>query len=426
MHHTDRMSDLLWPGASRAADLMSDASVLDAMVRVESAWLGALVDHEVAELPGDTVDLSALVTADDLASLAEESEGGGNPVIPLVALLRARLAERSPAAARWVHRGLTSQDVLDTALQLAVRDVVDRLRSELGAQVVTLAGLADEYRATVMAGRTLTQYAVPITFGLKAAQWLQGILDAAAATARVGGELCAQIGGAAGTLSAATVLAGQAGLSEPDQVAVALATDTARTLGLRHRPPWPTSRGPVTRIGDALVACTDAWGRVAGDVLTLGRPEIGELSEPAAPGRGGSSAMPQKANPVLSVLIHRAALSAPALSAQLHLAAAESHDERPDGAWHTEWATLQTLCRRAVVAAAQATELLAGLQVHPDRMAANALAAADELLAEGRGLSDDDDEGRERLTEPSDYLGASGLLIDAVLQQARDSAGGQG
>jgi 3-carboxy-cis,cis-muconate cycloisomerase len=418
MHHTDRMSDLLWPGASRAADLMSDASVLDAMVRVEAAWLRALVDHKVADLPGDALDLGGLVSADDLARIAVESESGGNPVIPLVALLRGRLGERSPAVAQWLHRGLTSQDVLDTALQLAVRDVTSRLTSELGTQLAALAGLAAEHRDTVMAGRTLTQYAVPVTFGLKAAQWLQGILDAAEATARVSGELCAQFGGAAGTLSAATVLADRAGRPEPDQVAVALATDAARTLGLRPRPPWPTSRGPVTRIGDALVACTDAWGRVAGDVLTLSRPEIGELAEPSAPGRGKSSAMPQKTNPVLSVLIHRTALSNPALGAQLHLAAAESHDERPDGAWHTEWATLQTLGRRTLVAASQATELLTGLQVHRDRMAANALAAADELLAEGRGLTDGPD--RERLAGPSDYLGASGLLVDAVLQRAGD------
>ena len=422
MHHTDRMSDLLWPGAPRAADLMSDASVLAAMVRVESAWLEALVDHGVADLPGDSLDLDGLVTADDLGLLAEQAEGGGNPVIPLVALLRARAGQRSSAAARWVHRGLTSQDVLDTALQLAVRDVTDRVRAELDTQVTALAGLAAEHRDTVMPGRTLTQYAVPVTFGLKAAQWLQGVLDATEATARVRGDLCGQFGGAAGTLSAVTVLADRAGLPEPDRVAVTLAADTARKLGLQPRPPWPTSRAPVTRIGDALVACTDAWGRIAGDVLTLGRPEIGELSEPSAPGRGGSSAMPQKANPVLSVLIRRAALSAPALAAQLHVAAAESHDERPDGAWHTEWSTLQTLCRRTVVAAGQATELLGGLQVHQGRMAANAHAAADELLAEGRGLGGPGDE--ERLSEPSDYLGASGLLVDAVLQRAAASSGG--
>ncbi len=418
MDHTDRMSDLLWPGASRAAGLMDDASVLHAMLRVETAWLRALVDRKIADLPAETTDLSGLVTADDLEALAADSEGGGNPVIPLVALLRTRAAQRSADVARWVHRGLTSQDVLDTALQLAVRDVTDRVASELRTQVAALAALAAEHRDTVMAGRTLTQYAVPVTFGLKAAQWLHGVLDAAEVTEQVRGLLRVQIGGAAGTLSAATVLAAQAGLPDPDDVALALTRDVAETVGLQPGAPWATSRAPVTRIGDALVSCTDGWGRIAGDVLTLSRPEIGELSEPTAAGRGGSSAMPQKVNPVLSVLIRRAALSAPSLGAQLHLAAAESHDERPDGAWHTEWAALQTLGRRTVVAAGQATELLAGLQVHKDRMAANADAAAGELLAEGRGLLDPPDP--DRLTGPSDYLGASGRLVDGAVRRAHE------
>ncbi len=173
----------------------------------------------------------------------------------------------------------------------------------------------------------------------------------------------------------------------------------------------------MTRVGDALVGCTDAWGRVAGDVLTLSRPEIAELAEPRADGRGTSSAMPQKANPILSVLIHRAALAAPGLAAQLHLAAAEAHDERPDGAWHLEWSTLQLLARRTVTAAAEATELLSGLRVDADRMQANAAAASDDLLAEGRSVVGDSE--APALTGPSDYLGASDLLIDAAVARAR-------
>ena len=139
----------------------------------------------------------------------------------------------------------------------------------------------------------------------------------------------------------------------------------ATGAGLAARPPWHTSRGAVTRLGDALVGCTDAWGRVAADVTTLARPEIGELREAAVAGRGGSSTMPQKQNPVLAVLVRRAAIAAPALAATLHAAAALAVDERPDGAWHVEWATLRTLSRYSVVAAAQTTELLAGLRGRP-------------------------------------------------------------
>ena len=150
-------------------------------------------------------------------------------------------------------------------------------------------------------------------------------------------------------------------------------------------------------------------------MLVLARPEIAELAEP--PGRGGSSTMPQKANPILSVLVRRAALAAPALLAQLHLAAAESIDERADGGWHVEWSALATLARRTVVAAAQTTELLEGLEVDAARMAANADAAATSLLAEQATIAER--LGGEPVEAPSAYLGASEELVDAVLDRYR-------
>ncbi len=417
------MSSLLWPGDERAGDLMSDAAVLRALVAVEAAWLAALADLKVAD-PSTAVvaaELGGLVSDDDVAAIAAAAEAGGNPVIPLVSLLRSRVAERSPAAAEWVHRGLTSQDVLDTALQLGLRDVAERVAVELAGQVVTLAGLAEQHRRTVLAGRTLTQHAVPITFGLKVSTWLQGLLDASDQLDLAAVGLAGQFGGAAGTLAAAALLATEAGHPDGAQVALDLADQATATLGLAGRSPWHTTRAPVTGFGDALVQCTDAWGHIAGDVLTMARPEIAEVAEPVVPGRGGSSAMPQKTNPVLSVLLRRAALAAPGLGAQLHVAAAGVHDERPDGAWHTEWAALQTLSRRTVVAAAQASELLSGLQVDVDRMRANAESAADDLLAEGRSLLG---AGSARtLDQPSDYLGAADLLVDAALDRARRRLG---
>lgn len=405
------MTALLWPGDERAGELMSDVAVLTAMVATETAWLAALAAAGIAPAEA-AVDLGELVGPGDAAEVAARGEAGGNPAIPLVDLLRERAGARTPAG-RWLHRGLTSQDVLDTALVLCARDVLDRLRTETAAQVGALAGLADRHRATVLAGRSLTQHAVPITFGVKAAGWLQGVLDAAEELA--GLPLPAQLGGAVGTLAAAAHLAGPV---EPAKAALDLAARTADALGLSPAPAWHTARSPVTRLGDALVRCTDAYGRIANDVLTLSRPEIGELSEPAAAGRGRSSTMPRKANPVLSVLVRRAALAAPALAAQLHLAAAEAVDERPDGSWHVEWPALQLLARRTVVAAAQTAELLAGLEVHADRMRATAGAAATDLLAERRslaGLAPGADPGGD---DPASYLGAADQLVDAALVRA--------
>jgi 3-carboxy-cis,cis-muconate cycloisomerase len=286
---------------------------------------------------------------------------------------------------------------------LCGRDALVRVREEVDGQAAALAVLADRHRGTVMAGRTLTQHAVPITFGLKAARWLDGLLDARAGLAGV--RLPAQLGGAVGTLAATVELAASA------KTALAIASDAAGELGLDDALPWHTQRTAVTRLADALTTTTDAWGRIANDVLVLARPEIAELAEP--PGRGGSSTMPQKQNPILSVLVRRAALAAPALAAQLHVAAAESVDERADGGWHVEWSTLATLARRTVVAASQTTELLEGLQVDTARMAGNADAAAADLLAEQASITG------APVDEPAAYLGATAEIIDAVLDRYR-------
>jgi 3-carboxy-cis,cis-muconate cycloisomerase len=168
----------------------------------------------------------------------------------------------------------------------------------------------------------------------------------------------------------------------------------------------------VTRVGDALVEVLDALGVVAADVLVLGRPEIGEVREAPGPGRGGSSTMPHKQNPVLATLVHAAALQAPQLGAQLHLCAGLAVDERPPGAWHAEWPTLRRLLHLSMVATAQAAELVAGLQVDTEAMARRARAAADQLLAErGNGGTGD----------PGAYLGVSNTFVDAAVARLRGS-----
>jgi 3-carboxy-cis,cis-muconate cycloisomerase len=401
------MTNLLWPGEERAGALMSDATLLASMLAVESAWLDALVAAGLAPDQCTGADLSGLVTTADCELLAARSEDGGNPVIGLVALLRERA---SAEVRRWIHRGLTSQDVIDTGLMLATREVVDELNSLLAEQISVLSALAATYRHTPMVARTLTQHAVPTTFGVKAAVWCNGVVDAYEQLGAL--RFPVQIGGAGGTLAAATELATLARRPEPAAISMELVQNTATTLGLAVRPPWHTTRAPVTAIGDALVGCTDAWGRIASDVVTLARPEIAELSEPASSGRGGSSSMPQKRNPVLSILIRRAAISAPALSATLHTVAALANDERPDGPWHAEWETLRILARRAVVAGSQCGELLAGLEVHPAQMARN-LGVCD-VLGEQRVIAE-----LAAKAPSADYFGAAEVLIDESQDRAK-------
>lgn len=388
------MGDLLWPGDERAGETFSDAAVLDAMLAVEEAWLRGLVAAGIAP---ETASLAGIVGPADLDALAAGAESGGNPVIGLVALLRER------TGVRWVHRGLTSQDVLDTALVLCLRDAVDRVLADAARQATALAGLARTHRGSVMAGRTLTQHAVPITFGLKAATWLSGLTDAVTALRSAREELPVQAGGAAATLAAVVELARD--LDDPVGAAAAAVRSLAGDLDLQGGAPWHTRRTPLTTAADALVTLADTWGRVGADVALLSRPEIGELREAAG---GGSSTMPGKANPVLSVLLRRHALAAPGLAATLHVAAASYVDERPDGAWHAEWDTLRTLARRSVVAASQAADLLEGLVVDEERMSARAAEADERLRAEQRSVG-----GGE-----APYLGATDLIIDNVLERA--------
>lgn len=386
------VSDLFWPGDHRAGDHLTPRAFVAAMVDVEEAWLGVLGVPGVA-LP---VDLNQWLDG----GLWREVESGGNPVIPLVAGLRQGLQPRHPEAARWLHRGLTSQDVVDSAMMTMVRDAVADVITEQRRLVRRLVGLAREHRDTPVVARTLTQHAVPTTMGLKIAAWLTGVLDAWEDLQRL--TFPVQAGGAAGTQAAVVELG-----HDPAAVRAALAD----ALGLADALPWHTARRPVTRIADVLVACTDAWGRIAADVLTLSRPEIGEVTEGVG---GGSSTMPHKENPVLSTLIRRAALTTPQLAATLHLAAAAQVDERADGAWHVEWDTLRLLVRRTLVAGGQTADLVEELRLHPDRMALTLAAARDDVLAEQRAMAEL--AGHE---PAGDFCGAAGELVDAVLARAR-------
>lgn len=396
---------LLEPGSSRAHGVADDAALLAAMVRVELAWYDVLVAQGVASTDQAEVVAGAVARwHPDVEALSGGAEAAGNPVVPFVAALRREIDDEGAAA--HLHRGLTSQDVLDTALMLLARDALVRAGADLTAVGDRLARLAAEHRATVMAGRTLAQHAVPVTFGLVCAQWLTGVQDALADVNATASNLPVQCGGAAGTLSLAAEVLADAGAAAQAQAAA---------LGLvAPALPWHTRRRPVTRLGDCLVGVVDAVAPVASEVALLSRPEIGELSEGRTPGRGGSSTMPHKHNPVLSVLVRAAALQAPILGAQLHLAAGQAVDQRSDGAWHSEWPALARLLRLAVTATSQVRELLDGLQVHAEVMSSRARTAVGELLAERDGVDTVPHDA-----DPASYLGLTDAFIDHALDRWR-------
>lgn len=361
--------------------LTGDRAVIAAILDVEAAWAAVLEEAGLAPEGSAAVVAQAADPGHyDLAVIAERAQGGANPVIPLLGELRARvrsLDADAVGAGKAVHTSLTSQDVLDSALMLLASRTVSALLTEVKGTTTALATLAEQHADTLCVGRSLTQHALPYTFGLRASQWFQGV--AAAASRLASQELPVQFGGAGGTLASGSKLT--AGSSETP---FTLAHSLASKLGLAAVPaPWHTNRLAVTSLGDSLASLLDAFGKIAVDLVFLSRPEVGELGEPLAAGRGVSSAMPQKQNPVLSVLIRSAALQAPGLGSQLHLAAASFNDERPDGAWHTEWPALRRLLALALGAALQLRELAEGLRVFPEAMRRNLEISGPLLLSEG-------------------------------------------
>jgi 3-carboxy-cis,cis-muconate cycloisomerase len=400
----------------------------------DGAWLQALLDVEAAlaraqaaagAIPAAHADaIAAACRAEryDVDALGEAATEVGNPAAPLVKALR---AEVGGDAAADVHRGATSQDIVDTAAMLVARRALDAILGDLDGAADAAAHLAGEHRGTVMAGRTLLQQAVPITFGLKAAGWLVALDESAARLRAVGDErLAAQLGGAAGTLAA---LGGSA---------LDVLARFAAELGLAEPVvPWHTARTRVAELAGALGEACGAMAKVAGDVVLLSQTEVGEVREGGD--RGGSSTMPHKRNPVAAISALAGARQAPALVATL-LAAMEHEHERAAGAWHAEWAPLRELLVAAGSAAAWLRDCLEHLEVGVARMRSNlddALLAervakaigaeGDEIvraaLADGQELADvarehlDADEA-QRVLDPATYLGATDALIDRALE----------
>ncbi|MEV6153541.1 lyase family protein [Nonomuraea sp. NPDC052129] len=428
-------SGLLAPvrAGTRVEAVTSDAAWLRAMLDAEAALARAqgragLIPRAAATL----IDRVASGFTADLPDLAQRARQAANPVVPLVADLRKAVTAAEAGALKaavFVHRGATSQDICDTAAMLVAARAVSLIAADLDAAMDVLAGLAERYRDTLMAARTLGQQAVPTTFGLKAAGWLTGLLRARDRLSAL--RLPAQLGGAAGTLAALveTVRTADAesGGGESAQARVLRLVELyAEELGLVAPPaPWHAERSVVAELGAALAGTAGALGKVATDVILMAQTEVGEVAESS---RGNSSAMPQKRNPALSVLIRSAALQVPAY-AQL-LGQAGEH-ERAAGAWQAEWLPLRECLRLTGGAAETAAELVAGLQVFPDRMRDNACLTGGRIVSErlavhlGRDALDEalsrpgPLEGPEELLDPEGYLGAAPELVDRLLADYR-------
>ncbi|MFG3660781.1 lyase family protein [Streptomyces sp. NPDC047706] len=362
----------------------------------DEAWLQAMLDAEAAlaraqaRLGTVPVRAAQLITEVaraglfDARELAVASRETANPVVGLVQALTRRVAERDPAAAEYVHRGSTSQDVFDTGAMLVAARALRIVRADLAEVAGALRTLADRYRDTPMAGRTLALHAVPTTFGLKAAGWRELVLDAQERVGRVlDGGLPVSLGGAAGTLAGYLEYAAldSGGALDPaylDRLVDAFAAETGLA---RPVLPWHALRTPPADLAAALAFTAGALGKIAVDVQSLTRTETGEVTEPAVAGRGRSSAMPHKRNPVLATMIRAAALQVPALSGALTQCLV-TEDERSGGVWHAEWLLLRECLRLTGGAAHTAVELTRGLRVDEARMRANLAMTGSQVVSE--------------------------------------------
>ncbi|MEX0730087.1 MAG: 3-carboxy-cis,cis-muconate cycloisomerase [Aquisalimonadaceae bacterium] len=421
------------------------------------AWVQAMLDFEAAlaraqarvgVIPAQAADAIAAacrVEHTDIAAIAADTIKGGNPAIPLVKALTARVA---PQGAGYVHWGATSQDAMDTGLMLVFRRALPLLLADLQAIETDCAGLAETHRGTVLAGRTLLQQALPVTFGLKAAGWCSQIRRARLELERVGEEaLAVQCGGAVGTLASL----GDRGLD--------VSRELARELDLAEPDmPWHTARDRVVKAVSALVLAAGAAGKIATDVLMLMQTEVGEVREPAGPGRGGSSTMPHKRNPVGCTLTLAAVRRLHGMIPTIYASMLQEH-ERAAGAWQAEWETVSDSLRLTAAALHHVRAIVDGLEVDAARMRGNldltlglimaeavmmelapelgrgeaharVKAACQRAVAENRTLQavlGDESElvkqlGQSRFDElfmPERYLGVTDGFIDRVLARVR-------
>jgi 3-carboxy-cis,cis-muconate cycloisomerase len=349
----------------------------------DMAYLQHMLDFEAAlaraEVASGAIPASAAgpigsackARAFDLAALAQAAAKSGNLAIPLVKALTAAVAKTDAEAARYVHWGATSQDVIDTAGMLMLRAAVDALLADIDRAIAGFVGLAREHRHTPMVGRTWLQHALPIPLGLKLAEYAAALGRSRTRLRRLRGEVpVLQFGGAAGTLAAL----GNKGLLVAEQL--------ARELQLPlPDAPWHTHRDRIAEAASVFAIVAGTCGKIARDVSLMMQTDVAEAFEPAGEGRGGSSTMPHKRNPVAAATALAAATMAPGLVATIFAAQVQDH-ERSAGPWHAEWPTLPTLQLVTSGALAAIVDIAEGLEVDAARMRANLDTTRGLIMAE--------------------------------------------
>ncbi|HVX98431.1 MAG TPA: 3-carboxy-cis,cis-muconate cycloisomerase [Pseudorhodoplanes sp.] len=369
-YSTSLLAPLFSSAAMRA--LLDDRVRLQRMLDVEAAL--ARAESALGIIPASAArTIAEACKADhfDLASIAAAGPASGNIAIPLVQALTAQVKKADPVAAGYVHWGATSQDIIDTALVLDLRAGIDALIADLDRAIAGFASLAEQNRRTASLARTWLQQALPMPFGLKLAGYAAALARARARLVRVRGEaLVLQFGGAVGTLAAL----GARGLEVADALAAAL------NLPLPDAP-WHSHRDRLAEIAAALAILAGSCGKIARDVSLLMQNEVAEAFEPPAAGKGGSSTMPHKRNPVGSSAALAAATMAPQLAATIFAAQVQEH-ERAAGSWPAEWMTFPALLLVTSGALAAVADMAEGLQIDPVRMRANLDATRGQIMAE--------------------------------------------
>jgi 3-carboxy-cis,cis-muconate cycloisomerase len=318
----------------------------------------------------------------DTARLSSETERDGVPITELVKQLRAHVGGE---AAHFVHWGATTQDILDTALVLQIRDALAALSAQHSSLSAQLAALANTHRHTIMAGRTHSQQALPITFGFKAACWLAPLLrHRERLTQLLPRVLVVQFGGAVGTLAAL----GEMGYHVQKIFAEELKLNVP-TL------PWHTQRDGLVEVANWLSLITGSLAKMAQDIILMAQSEVGELSESGDATRGGSSTMPQKSNPIVSERIVAAARTNATLQANMHHALIHEHERSTHG-WQMEWLTLPQMFALTAGALKSANFLASNLVVNVERMAQNVRDSNGLMLAERLSLALTPALGREK------------------------------
>lgn len=437
-------SRIFGPQFNHAAirQIFSDEHYIQAMVSIELALAGVLGKLElIPSTAADHIAEAGGLFEPDYDQLREGSSRAGFPVIELVRQLREQVGDE---VGRYVHWGATTQDIMDTARVLQIREALDVLAVDMNQVIDSLAALVRSYRGQIMSGRTHSQHALPISFGFKVATWLAPLIRhrERLAQLRPRAEVL-QLGGAAGTLASYG--------TRGQEVFSALAEELRLSLPAL---PWHTQRDSFVEVAGWLSMVTGSLAKMAQDILLLAQSETGELRETADPDRGGSSAMPQKQNPILSELILAAARANAALLSAMHNALIQEHERGTHG-WQLEWIALPQMFALAGSALVKAREISSELTVDSNRMLENVRSSHGTMMAEAVRLAllehmtpDRADallkeatrsaleEGRplrevvgqlteleldwDSLSDESAYLGAANWFIDRVLEEAGD------